>query len=66
MCVRLCVKIGTHTTVHIWWSEDNFVKSLLFFHLDMSLNDATQVARIESQAPYLLSHLTASSSSNLS
>lgn len=49
-CVNVYA-LGTHATVHTWWPEDNFGKSVLFFHLYMHLNDGTQATRLGSQAP---------------
>ena len=43
ICVDLCV------TVCMWRSEDNFVKSVLSFHLYIVLLDQTQIIRVEQQ-----------------
>lgn len=42
-CVGLCVTLCT------WRSEDNFVKSVLSFHLYIVLLDKTQIIRVEQQ-----------------
>lgn len=61
MCVGIlfmwykCVDVyalGTHAMIHTWWPEDNFEKSVLFFHLYVDLNDGTQATRLGSQAPF--------------
>ena len=59
VCVRACVCVCVcMRQARVWHSEDNFVKSVPFFHLFLNTRDKTQVPWLTQQTlPTELSHL---------